>query len=139
MQAAPGPSIMEAFKKVFLQNYVNCSGRARRSEFWGYALIVAIIGFIVSLILQLVFGNGSPIATGGSAVVSVVFLLPSISVQVRRNHDIGRSGWWLLLNIIGIGIIINFIFALLDSQPEANEYGESPKYGNNLQTLSGPV
>lgn len=136
MQAAPGPSIMEAFKKVFLQNYVNCSGRARRSEFWGYALIVFLIDFVVGLILGIVAPS---IATYGSAVVSVVFLLPTISVQVRRNHDIGRSGWWILLNIIGIGIIINFIFALLDSQPEANEYGESPKYGNNLQTLSGPV
>jgi uncharacterized membrane protein YhaH (DUF805 family) len=55
---------------------------------------------------------------------TVAILPPSICVSVRRLHDIGRSGWWYLINAVPyIGGIVFFIFTLLPSQPEENEYG----------------
>ena len=58
----------------------------------------------------------------------LAILLPSINVSVRRLHDTGRSGWWLLLNFVPIiGPLVVTIFMLLDSQPGTNKYGPNPK------------
>lgn len=72
-----------------------------------------------------------------SAVVAVIFLiaslgmvLPSWSLTVRRLHDIGFSGWWLLIGFVPmVGAIALFVFSVLDSQPGDNQYGPSPKGG----------
>ncbi len=54
--------------------------------------------------------------------------MPTLAVSVRRLHDIGRSGWWLLIAFIPlIGAIVLLIFMVLDSKPNNNDYGESPK------------
>jgi uncharacterized membrane protein YhaH (DUF805 family) len=54
--------------------------------------------------------------------------LPSLAVGVRRLHDTGRSGWWLLLCLIPIiGSIIVLVFTCQDSEPNANQYGLNPK------------
>ncbi len=65
-------------------------------------------------------------------IISLAMLLPSLAVTVRRLHDTGRSGWLILLLFIPLvnciaGIVL-FIFELLDSKPEDNKYGPSPKY-----------
>lgn len=65
-------------------------------------------------------------------ILTLVLLLPSLAVLCRRLHDTGRSGWIILLNFIPVvnfvTLIMTFIFTLLDSKPEANKYGPSPKY-----------
>ena len=59
---------------------------------------------------------------------AIAILVPSLAMSVRRLHDTGRSGWFLLLNLIPyIGGIIIFVFSVLDSQPGANQYGPNPK------------
>ena len=61
-------------------------------------------------------------------VYAVAVFVPSLAMSVRRLHDTGRSGWFLLLNLIPyIGGIIVFVFSVLDSQPGANQYGPNPK------------
>ena len=60
-------------------------------------------------------------------IVQLALLLPSVSVGVRRLHDIGRSGWWLLIALIPIvGFIIVMVWAARKSLPITNEYGPVP-------------
>jgi uncharacterized membrane protein YhaH (DUF805 family) len=55
------------------------------------------------------------------------FLLPGISVMVRRLHDSGRSGWWYFIGLVPcVGIIILLVFLIQDGQPHPNDYGEVP-------------
>ena len=62
-------------------------------------------------------------------VINVIFLIPNITVSVRRLHDVNRSGWFYLLNLIPfIGSLILLYFYLQDSFPDSNEYGPSTKY-----------
>ena len=61
-------------------------------------------------------------------IVSLALLLPSLAVNVRRLHDTGRSGWWILIGLIPvIGFIVLLVFECQDSQPGTNAYGPSPK------------
>lgn len=117
-------SFGEAIKSVF-QNYVNFSGRARRSEYWYFALFSGIIGFVFGFI-EGVLGESMLLAIL-SVVVSLGLLLPSLSVSVRRLHDIGKSGWWILIQLTIVGIIPMFIWFCRDSQPGENQYGLNPK------------
>jgi uncharacterized membrane protein YhaH (DUF805 family) len=111
----------DAIRSVF-SKYVVFSGRARRSEFWWFFLFAVIVYIVVGIIDAAI---GSSIL---GLIVSLALLLPSLAVNVRRLHDTGRSGWWILIGLIPIvGFIILLIFECQDSQPGANAYGPSPK------------
>ncbi|WP_424767616.1 DUF805 domain-containing protein [Paenibacillus sp. sgz302251] len=116
---------MEWYLKV-LKNYVGFQGRARRKEYWMFVLF----SFIISLVLTIVEAvTGMPAVLTG--LYSLAILLPSLAVSVRRLHDTGRSGWWLLISLIPlVGGIILLVFMCLDSE-ENNKYGPNPKYLNN--------
>jgi uncharacterized membrane protein YhaH (DUF805 family) len=116
-------SFADAIRSVFSQ-YVGFTGRARRSEFWYWTLFQIILGVIASILDRAVFdrNNGA-----FSVVVGLALLLPSLAVAVRRLHDSGRTGWWLLIGLIPvIGTIVLIIFYVQDSQGD-NKYGPSPK------------
>ncbi len=98
-----------------LQNYVNFNGRARRAEYWYFVLVNSII----SVLLQVI--DNAAGTTFISLVYSLAVLLPTISVAVRRMHDVGKSGWFMLIPIY------NFILAVTEGQKGPNEYGEDPK------------
>ena len=103
--AAPPRTFWDAIK-VCLKKYVDGKGRASRSEYWYFYLFT----FIADL------------ATGGVAVI--VFIIPSITVQVRRLHDIGKSAWsllWALLPIIGWIVLI--VYSVRPGEPNVNAYG----------------
>ncbi len=115
-----------------LGNYVNFSGRARRSEYWYWVLFTAILGAVawtLDTVLGLHAYNANGVRFGWIAlIVSALVFLPSIAVTMRRLHDTGRSGWWWLLSAICcIGAILLFFFCLGDGQPGANQYGPNPK------------
>lgn len=105
---------MNYYIKV-LQNYANFSGRARRSEYWYFVLF----NFIISLVLGFV-GVAINFEFLGN-IYSLAVLIPSLAVAVRRMHDVGKSGWFILIPIY------NLILACTDSQPGDNEYGPNPK------------
>ena len=108
-------SLGDAIKNCF-QKYAEFSGRARRSEYWYFALFNFIVGLLVGWI---------PFV---GLFVSLGLLIPSIAVGVRRLHDTGRSGWLYLLALVPIaGTIVLIIWFCEDSQRD-NEYGPSPKY-----------
>ena len=106
-----------------LKKYAVFSGRARRKEYWYFFLFNAIFSFVLGLIDNLV-GTYNVL----SGLYSLAVLLPSLGVSIRRLHDTGRSGWWLLIGLIPlIGTIILLIYMVSDSQAGTNEYGPSPK------------
>ncbi|MFJ9109436.1 DUF805 domain-containing protein [Streptomyces sp. NPDC102283] len=105
-----------------LKNYAGFSGRARRKEYWMFALI----SFVVSLVLTII-GNliGADFL---SYIYAVAILVPSLAVAVRRLHDTGRSGWWLLIGIVPlVGFIILIVFLASEGKHEANQHGQNPK------------
>lgn len=106
-----------------LKKYTEFSGRARREEYWMFVLFNLIIVFAISFVEGFI-GSGGVI--GGLYLLAV--FLPALAVAIRRLHDTGRSGWWVLIGLIPvIGGIVFFVFMVLDSQPGENEYGENPK------------
>jgi uncharacterized membrane protein YhaH (DUF805 family) len=103
------------------RNYANFFGRAGRSEFW-FWILFAFLGTIVAEILDAVIfvyhAGLSPLNT----LFSIVMLLPSLAVMVRRLHDTGRSGWWLLLVPTVIGIFVLLYWASFEGTPGENKY-----------------
>jgi len=112
-----------------LKKYAVFSGRARRKEYWFFALF----NFLAALVLGFIeMSAGLTYGQYGYGPLSIIYacavLIPSLAVSVRRLHDIGRSGWWLLIGLVPlIGAIVLIVFAFLDSQPGDNEYGPNPK------------
>lgn len=112
---------MEWYLKV-LKNYVGFEGRARRTEYWVFALFQLLI-FVVLAIISRLIGN-SILYT----IYALATFLPGLAVAVRRLHDTDRSGWWLLIGLIPVvGGIVLLVFMLLESTPGTNQYGPSPK------------
>ncbi len=111
-----------------LKKYVVFSGRARRKEYWMFMLFNMIFMCIAAII-----DNITGLATDAGygvfyAIYGIAVMLPSLAVSVRRLHDIGKSGWMLLIGLIPIvGGIVLLVFAIKDSQPGDNEYGANPK------------
>ena len=113
-------NLQEAVRSV-LSQYAGFSGRARRSEYWFWTLAVLIVS-VVAAIIDVIIGVKIL-----QYVVALATLVPGIAVGVRRLHDTGRSGWWILLALIPVvGAIILIVWFATDSAPD-NEYGPNPK------------
>lgn len=103
-------------------------GRSRRKEYWYFVLC----NVIAEIVLAIVDGATGMLheATGIgllSGLYMFAVLIPSVAVSIRRLHDTGRSGWWLLLGIIPLLGLVILYFAVQDSQPGDNQYGPNPK------------
>jgi uncharacterized membrane protein YhaH (DUF805 family) len=126
-----------------LRKYADFNGRARRSEFWLFWLLLVIIQIVFSVVLSAVGGSAmmmsdpsAAVGLGGAAgvvmlalcVVMLGLLIPSLAVAVRRLHDTNRSGWWLLIGLIPfLGALALLIFYVLDGTPGPNRFGPDPK------------
>jgi uncharacterized membrane protein YhaH (DUF805 family) len=78
-----------------LRNYATFSGRASRSELWWFFLFQILVSVAANMLGQ-TFGS----------LVNLALLLPALAVGARRLHDIGKSGWWQLLMLTGIGLLL---------------------------------
>lgn len=106
-----------------MQKFADFSGRARRKEFWMFTLVVGVINAVLS-----VLGQMSTLFSIVGVLFALAVLVPALAVAVRRLHDTGRSGLWLLLNLIPfIGWIVVIYFCVLDSEPGQNRFGPNPK------------
>ncbi len=119
---------MNWYVKV-LKNYAVFSGRARRKEYWMFVLfnfIFSVIAIILDNILGLAFEN---VGYGPIYLLySLAVFIPSLAVSVRRLHDIGKSGWFILISLIPfIGPIWLLVLMCTDSEPGENDYGPNPK------------
>ncbi|MGY0231711.1 DUF805 domain-containing protein [Longispora urticae] len=104
-----------------IRNYVGFSGRARRKEYWMFTLIHTVIALALS-VLGANIGSDLPYY----AYVLPTFL-PALAVTVRRLHDTGRSGWWVLLALVPFVGIVVIVLLALDGERHPNIYGEDPK------------
>lgn len=119
---------MNWYLKV-LKHYADFKGRARRKEFWMFILFYLIFA-IVAMILDNVLGIAITGFGYGPLYVLYVsaMLIPSLAVYVRRLHDVGKSGWMLLITLIPlIGTIWLLVLMVTDSNPGENQYGANPK------------
>jgi uncharacterized membrane protein YhaH (DUF805 family) len=124
---------MKWYLKV-LNNYATFSGRARRSEFWFFALFNMIFS-IVAMGLDNVLGTTLNMGYEVSLPYGYIYLLyslvtfiPSLAVAVRRLHDVGKSGWMYFIVLIPIiGAIWLLVLFFTDSQVGSNKWGENPK------------
>jgi len=89
--------------------------------FFLFNLIIAIILGLASGFIGAALGTGIAISNIPNLIYDLAILIPSIAVGVRRMHDTGRSGWWIIFPFV------NLVLLCLDSQPGANEYGPNPK------------
>lgn len=113
-----------------LRKYVDFSGRASRAQFWWFLLVAIVISIVLS-ILDNALGtvpDGQYWSSGLlSSLFSLAIFLPSLALLVRRLHDTGRSGWWVLLVLVPcIGLIAWFVFALQASENGVNQWGPNP-------------
>lgn len=107
---------MEHFVNA-VERFADFSGRATRTAYWMFVLVNIIIQVILTLL-------GFEIIAG---IISLLLLIPSISVATRRLHDTGRTGWWQLIYFLPlIGLIVMIVFLVQDSHDD-NEYGPNPK------------
>jgi|SRR5690625_51921 len=113
-----------------LRRYNDFQSRARRKEYWNYVLYLFLLSIGASFV-DTILGFSR---MGGSVygpVTSILFLvtfIPSLAVAVRRLHDIGKSGWWLLIGFLPvIGTIWLLIFLVREGESLPNQYGDNPK------------
>ena len=113
----------DAVKSGF-RNYVVFRGRARRSEYWFWALFLVLAD---AVLVGLVSTGVSALAViGGVAFVAV--LPPTLAVAIRRLHDTGKSGWFMLLYFVPlVGPLILLIWFCMDSASGVNKHGPNPK------------
>jgi len=104
---------MQYYLKAF-QNYANFNGRANRSEYWYFVLFNLIVAIICS------FADSFLGLEAVSTIYSLVAMLPSIAVGVRRMHDVGKSGWFLLIPIY------NLVLLCTEGEKGDNRYGMDP-------------
>lgn len=139
--------------KMFFSKYADFRTRSRRSEFWWMMLFNALLnvvlsGAAVSSLMGAVLSGGdlwSAVAGIGGfslillvlmSVYGLVCIIPMLALSVRRLHDLGYSGWYYLIVLVGLCIpFLSFIVGIgwivvccLDSKPETNKWGPSPKY-----------
>jgi uncharacterized membrane protein YhaH (DUF805 family) len=119
---------MDWYLKV-IKNYAVFSGRARRKEYWMFVLF-NIIFCIAAIILDNILGTAIKGVGYGLfyCLYGLAVLIPSLAVSVRRLHDIGKGGWFILICLIPIiGAIWLLVLFCTDSKPGENKYGPNPK------------
>lgn len=115
-----------------IKQYVDFSGRARRKQYWIFTLINIILSLLLSSLDGLI-GLFNVDAGMGliSGLYSLAILLPAIGVTVRRLHDTGRTGWWLLIGLIPlIGALVLLYFLVSNGEEQTNRFGTNPKMDN---------
>jgi uncharacterized membrane protein YhaH (DUF805 family) len=118
---------MNWYLDIVLNKYADFTGRAGRKEYWMFQLFNVIVaagnGFVLGFVSR-VFKLEPVFADMGIVIYMLAMLPPSVAVAIRRMHDVGRRGWWVLCP--GINLLLLF----LDSEPGTNEYGPNPKAYN---------
>lgn len=143
-EVGDGEGVFGYFRRCITVNYANFRGRARRKEFWSFALfsfVALAVLAVVGMGLDFAAGNLNQVpsdadfsASGAPWFTFVVaflgwaaLIIPSLAVTVRRIHDIGLSGWFILVNFIpSVGSLIILVFTLIPSQRNPNKWGAIP-------------
>lgn len=131
-------NMIDWWKKVMLKNYANFTGRARRAEYWYFALMnfILIIPFYVIGSIGILNDNTtlSVMGMGLYGIVVLATIVPTLAVSVRRLHDINKSGWFYLFVFIPlIGGILILVWFFTDGDRFTNNYGSDPKNQDEVE------
>jgi uncharacterized membrane protein YhaH (DUF805 family) len=125
-----------------LRRYADFSGRSRRKEYWMFALfnviVMAGIGIVGAVLGGFSLSDSGEMSVGSGLMLGLIsiyglaIIVPALAVQVRRFHDQGKSGWFVLLGFIPyIGGFIVLVFMCLDGNKGENRFGPDPKMEKN--------
>jgi uncharacterized membrane protein YhaH (DUF805 family) len=120
--------IVEAIT-LFFSNYVNFQGRSSRGAYWWVVVFSISVGFVAGFIDTLIGGDMASGSGPVSILVNLAFILPSISLAMRRLHDIDKSGWWLLIALTIIGILLLIYWYAQPGQNKENKFGPDVEAG----------
>lgn len=129
-----GGHLMNEFWTV-MRRWSDFTGRSSRREFWMYTLVIFVVSFVLGVVDGFLFGAFERVPEGESFVMptvsfsnafSLITFIPGLSVSVRRLHDINRTGWWLLIVLTIIGLVLIIYWACVRSDEGDNQYGASP-------------
>jgi uncharacterized membrane protein YhaH (DUF805 family) len=115
---------VSAIKSGF-RHYVTFGGRASRSEFWYWTLFAILVTLAAQIADNALFDDPGLFAP----LVSLALFLPGLAVSIRRLHDIDRTGWWWLIALTIIGLILLIIWACIKGTSGANRFGPDPLGG----------
>ena len=119
-------SFGDSVKNCLINNYAGFSGRASRSEYWFWVLFTILVYIVTGITDGFVFGWDLGDPKWITDIISLFFILPGLSVFVRRLHDVGQSGWWILSSILILPILLLFYWSIIEGDANANEYGAVP-------------
>jgi uncharacterized membrane protein YhaH (DUF805 family) len=110
------------------KNYFTFTGRSRRQAYWMFVLF-NVIAVVLANVIDNVLGLSGQSGYGPlSTLYGLAVFIPGLALAIRRLHDTGRSGWWMLIGFLPIiGLIVLIVFFVQDSQPGSNQYGPNPK------------
>lgn len=110
--------------KTCFSKYFNWNGRALRSEYWYFYLFLIIGALVLGFIDGLIGAN--------FILVSIFYLamiLPMFMVTIRRLHDVGKSGWWMLISLIPLVSLILLYWLIIEGDQGDNQFGPHPLGG----------
>ena len=119
-------NIQTAVKTCF-SKYATFSGRASRSEYWFFYLFTIIASIVTWVIDTMLLGYSAEDTGAISLIFQIIIILPSLAVGARRLHDIGKSGWWQLLILTFIGIILLIVWFATIGSSKKNKHGPAIK------------
>ncbi len=136
--------------QLFFKNYTNFQGRSRRSEYWWVFLAYMIVIVAAALLIVLIGGGGESlnilglILSGLLLLAALAVMVPWIALSVRRFHDLGQTGWLVLVFIIlsaipVVGLLASlgqFIWFAMPGATGPNKYGPDPKTGHDVGVFS---
>lgn len=109
---------------ICLRRYATFEGRAPRSEYWWFALFMILASIVADILDSVIFGGRPGLI---SDLTWLALLLPSIAVQVRRLHDIDRTGWWWWIVLVPLlGWILLLVWDCTPGTEGPNRYGDDP-------------
>jgi|LGOV01.1.fsa_nt_gb uncharacterized membrane protein YhaH (DUF805 family) len=107
-----------------VRDFFSFDGRLNRLRFFGYGLTLAIIGSVFDIIIESVDNIGVLL---GLLILAIIVAVFEVSICVRRLHDIDKSGWYVLLQVIPIvNVILAFVLTFMKGTDGPNEYGDDP-------------
>lgn len=114
--------------KLFFSNYTNFKGRSTRSEYWWWALTQFITSTVLTMLICLsMYSKLLYLFWGIMMLWAIAIAIPGLALAIRRMHDVGKSGWWLLINLVpGVGGII-FLVLTLQPSDGVNNWGDPAK------------
>lgn len=125
MTASPEPelNLLEYFGTCVFDKFFITEGRARRKEIWGFMLFATLIYFVLLFLVAV-----GIIPEKVTYFYALIVFLPNLAVNIRRLHDLGFSGWWLLAGLIPfVGLLGAIPLLFEEGEKRRNKYGPNPK------------